>query len=366
MAARPESADRMTWLAQTPPPLATAVGRLAARRQRALTKPPGALGVLERSVVRLAAQQGDVLPRADRVCMVVFAGDHGIVAEGVSAFPPAVTVQMLGNFSSGGAAINVLARHLQAELEVVNVGTASDPGPLANVVNARIAAGTRNFIDQPAMDEGQLADALGVGRQAVSRAVARGAQLLVLGEMGIGNTTSATALGCALLSLPAEALAGSGTGLSADGVARKAAVVDRALAHHRLGPGEPLQALCCVGGLEIAALTGALIAATQCGLPCLVDGFVVTAAALTASRIQPRVTDWLHYGHLSAERGHRRLLNALGARPLLSLGMRLGEASGAAMAVPLLRAACALHAGMATFDDAGVSDGDSRDPGRTD
>jgi nicotinate-nucleotide--dimethylbenzimidazole phosphoribosyltransferase len=333
--------------------------REALARQAALTKPPGALGELESLAVHLAALQGRARPAVERVRIVVFAADHGIAAEeGVSAFPPSVTVEMVRNFARGGAAVNVLARALGASLEVVDVGTRIDPGlPLPGcVLDRRIAPGTANFRRSPAMSASQLAAALAAGAEAVERARTDGTELFIGGEMGIGNTTSAAAVACALLGLPGVALAGPGTGLDAAGVARKAAIIDEALARHRPSPGDPLEALRCLGGFEIAALAGAFVRAAQLGLPVLVDGFIASVAALCALRWRGDAAPWFFYGHTSAEPGHRRVLAALGARPLLDLGMRLGEGSGAAAAVPLLRLACALHNEMATFAEAGVSE----------
>ncbi|MCC8988118.1 MAG: nicotinate-nucleotide--dimethylbenzimidazole phosphoribosyltransferase, partial [Candidatus Contendobacter sp.] len=290
-----------------------------------------------------------------KVWISVFAGDHGVVAEGVSAFPQVVTAEMVRNFARGGAAISVLAREWNARLEVVNVGTVQPLDDLPGVLDARIGPGTANFVHEPAMSLEQLHDALAAGREAAERAAIGGARLFIGGEMGIGNTTSAAAVACSLLGLPAAQLAGPGTGLDADGVAHKSLVIERALAKQRSD--QPLVALQRLGGFEIAALTGVYLRCAQLNLPALVDGFITTAAALVAVRFRPELADWLFYSHCSAEPGHRRLLQALEARPLLDLGMRLGEGSGAAVAMPLLRAAAALHARMATFAEAGVSQG---------
>jgi nicotinate-nucleotide--dimethylbenzimidazole phosphoribosyltransferase len=329
----------------------------ALARQGQLTKPPGALGRLEALAVRLAGMQGSVRPSLARVRIVVFAADHGVTAEGVSAFPSEVTAQMVHNFAAGGAAISVLARELGAELEVVDVGVARPLPPLPGVVAARVADGSANLAREPAMSGAQLGAALAVGRDAARRAIAAGAQLFIGGEMGIGNTSAAAALACACLGLPAAALAGPGTGLDSAGVARKATVIQRGLDLHGAALADPLEALRRVGGFEIAALAGAFTACAQAARPVLVDGFIASAAALAAVRINPGVGDWLLFGHLSREPGHRAVLDALAAEPLLDLGMRLGEGSGAAVALPLLRLACALHDGMATFAEAGVSEG---------
>jgi nicotinate-nucleotide--dimethylbenzimidazole phosphoribosyltransferase len=330
-----------------------AVLAAARQRQAQLTKPPGSLGRLEELGITLAAMQGTQQPRVDKVWITVFAADHGVVAEGVSAFPQVVTAEMVRNFARGGAAISVLAREWDARLEVINVGTAQPLEELPGVVEARVGPGTANFVHEPAMTVDQLHEALAAGHDAAERAVINGARLFIGGEMGIGNTTSAAAIACALLNLPAAQLAGPGTGLDPAGVSRKARVIEQALARHRSD--QPLIALQRLGGFEIAALAGAYLRCGQLGLPALVDGFITTAAALVATRRRPELAAWLFYSHCSAEPGHRRLLDALEAQPLLDLGMRLGEGSGAAVAMPILRAAAVLHASMATFAEAGVS-----------
>ncbi len=331
-----------------------AARQTAEARQAALTKPPGALGRLEEIAVQLAALQGTERPGLDRVHITVFAGDHGVAGRGVSAFPQAVTAEMVKNFARGGAAISVLARELGASLEVINLGTVFDTGPLDNVKDYALGPGTADFTREPAMTAQQLAQALAAGRHAAERARLAGAQLFIGGEMGIGNTTAAAALACALLDAPPEDLAGPGTGLDADGVARKTGVIRRALERHRDHHGTPIEALRRLGGFEIAALAGGYLACAHMGLPALVDGFISSVAALAAVRLCPGVGPWFLFSHASAEPGHRQVLEALEARPLLDLGMRLGEGSGAAVAVPLLRLACALHNGMATFAEAGV------------
>lgn len=342
-----------TWLHDPIPALDQDFLDAARARQAQLTKPPGSLGRLEELGVMLAAMQHSQQPSLERVRAVVFAADHGIVAEGVSAYPQSVTAEMVRNFASGGAAISVLAREWGAELEVVNVGTLEPLEELPGVIDRRIGPGTANFAQGSAMTLEQLADALLAGREAVERAAASGAQLFVGGDMGIGNTTSAAALGCALLGATVWDLVGPGTGLDEAGVAHKAGVIKAALAQHATP--DPLEALHRLGGFEIAALVGAYLRCGQLAIPVLVDGFIATAAALAALHIQPELSAWLMYAHRSAEPGHRRLLDALAARPLLDLEMRLGEGSGAAVALPLLRAAAALHGRMATFAEARVS-----------
>ncbi len=331
----------------------------ARKRQEQLTKPPGALGRLEALAIQFAGWQATPLPAIDSVHIAVFAADHGVAAEGVSAFPQAVTAEMVRNFARGGAAINVLARTLEATLEVIDLGTVVPIGTLPGVRDERIAPESGNIAVAPAMNEEQFARALASGRAAVLRAKARGVELFIGGEMGIGNTTAASALSCVLLDLAPELLAGPGTGLSAGGVAHKAAVIGRALAlHRRQCPDlreQPRESLRRLSGFEIAALAGAFIACAQEGIPALVDGFIATAAVLAAVRINPGVRDWLMFAHRSQEPGHECLLSTLDASPLIALEMRLGEGSGAATAVPLLRLACTLHREMATFSEAGIS-----------
>ena len=344
----------LNWLDQEPQRLDEDAASAARARQGALTKPPGALGDLETIAITLAGWQGRVRPRLDRVHITVFAADHGVTEEGVSAFPAAVTAEMIKNFVRGGAAINVLARSLDATLEVINLGTIGQ-GVIAGAYDLALGPGTANFVNGPAMTDEQLEGALEAGRQSVERALGGGAQLYIGGDMGIGNTTAAAALACALLSANPEALAGPGTGLDERGVARKAAVIRRALAKHSGRLKTARDALQRVGGFEIAALVGAYVRCAQLGLPALIDGFISGAAALAASRMRPGAQAWWLFAHRSKEPGHAAILTALEARPLLDLSMRLGEGSGAAVAVPLLRLACELHAGMATFAEAGVS-----------
>ncbi len=340
------------WYGTVEPPSERAAAAARARQQQ-LTKPPGSLGQLESLAIQFAAWQNRSDPRLDAVEIRVFAGDHGVVAEGVSAFGQAVTVQMIHNFASGGAAIAVLARHYGASFFVINVGTAT-PGPvLDGVVDVQLAPGTANFCTAPAMDEVLVRRALDSGAAYAPSA----GELFIGGEMGIGNTSSAAALTSALLDLPPATTVGRGTGVDDQGLALKRAAVQRGLDLHVSDGMSALDILRCLGGLEIAALTGAYIACAQRAIPMLVDGYICTVAALLACRLNPAVRDWMLFAHQSAEPGHRLLLQALSAEPLLDLGLRLGEGSGAAIALPLLRAACLLHNEMATFAEAGVSDG---------
>lgn len=336
----------------------TAARAAAQARQRTLTKPAGSLGQLEEVAIQLASLQGRPQPRIVAPWISVFAADHGIAAAGVSAYPQEVTGQMVLNYAAGGAAICVLAREQGARLEVVDVGVKAPPIATPGVVQARVADGTANTLEGPAMTAAQCAAALAVGRAAVARAREAGADAFIAGEMGIGNTTTAAALACALLQQPARAMVGPGTGLDAAGVAHKVEVVTRVLVKHAntLARGDTLLALQTLGGLEIAAIAGAYVAAAQAGLPVIVDGYIASVAALVANQLHGDVTPWLIYGHCSAEPAHRTVLQALDGKPLLDLGLRLGEGSGAGVALAVVRLACALHNGMATFAEAGVSD----------
>lgn len=307
----------------------------ARRREAQLTKPPGALGRLEDLAVWLAAWQGRHPPTLDRPLALVFAGNHGVVAQGVSAFPGEVTTQMVANFKVGGAAINQLCKAYGARLEVIALA---------------LDRPTADFTVAPAMSESECADALSIGWSAV----APDADLLLTGEMGIGNTTTAAALAAALFGGGADWV-GRGTGVDDAGLRRKTAAVDAALKRHGAALADPLEALRRVGGRELAAIAGAVAAARHRHQPVVLDGFVATAAAAVLQRLDRTALDHCIAGHVSAEAGHARLLRHLGLRPLLDLGMRLGEASGAALALGILRGALATHTGMASFAEAGVS-----------
>lgn len=343
------------WFKHPIQPLDQNIIKQAQAQQAQLTKPLGSLGSLEALAIKLAAINNNLAPTVEPVHISVFASDHGIAKQGVSAFPQAVTAEMVRNFAHGGAAICVLAKSLNAKLEIINLGTATELEPLDGVFNSRMAAGTADFSQQQAMDEHLLSRTVNVGRQTVERAYLAGAKLFIGGEMGIANTTSATALACALLGLPAKAITGRGTGLDDATLKHKVSVIDQALKQHKDAWQNAWQCLMIFGGFEIAALTGAYISCARMGMAVLVDGFIATTAVLAAEQICPGVADRMIYAHRSAEPGHQRILQALNARPLLDLGLRLGEGSGAAIAVPLLCMACQLHNEMASFADADVS-----------
>lgn len=346
---------KLTWWQQPIAVLDLDSQTAALARQATLTKPAGALGQLETLAVRLAAMQGRAQPTLDRPWISVFAADHGITQAGVSAYPSAVTAQMVSNFVHGGAAINVLAQQIKASFEIVDVGVATDTGQMAAVIQAKTSYSTANFQQQPAMSIKDAEHALQAGYAAVQRALAADADCWIGGEMGIGNTSSATAIACCLLNQPATRLTGAGTGLATAAIQHKAQVIQAALDQHAVSADQPLRVLCTFGGFEIAALCGSYLAAAQAGLPILVDGFISSVAALLAVRMQPACRDWMIFSHQSAEQGHHVVLEAMQAQPLLRLGMRLGEGSGAATAFPLLQLACALHNQMATFAEAQVS-----------
>lgn len=322
--------------------------------QNTLTKPPGSLGKLEALAIKFAAWQATIKPTLDAVHISIFAADHGIAEESVSAFPQSVTAEMVKNFARGGAAISVLANTINAKFEIIDTGVKDFSSPSEKIISQPAGNATANFSKQAAMTNNQLQLALQAGFDAAERA--KDANCFIGGEMGIANTTSATAMACLILNQSPEALAGAGTGLDEQGIQHKIAVIESALALHKPQIQSPIDVLLTVGGFEIAALVGAYIRCAQLGIPILVDGFITTAAALQAVHIKPEVRQWMLFAHISAEQGHFLLLEALQADPILNLGMRLGEGSGAAMTIPIIRHALSLHNNMATFAEAGVSE----------
>ena len=346
----------MTWFTEPALSLNADIQQQAAQRQAVLTKPAGSLGQLEDIAIQFAAMQSTLTPTLNKVYIAVFAADHGVMDENVSAFPQAVTAEMVRNFSRGGAAISVLAKQLNATLDVVNVGTLSELEDLPGVITKRIAAATQNFCTQAAMSAAQCLQALQTGKEIAEKAKNNHADIFIGGEMGIGNTTTSSALASALLKNPVTDIVGPGTGLDNKGIQHKIAVIERALAFHNDNNKKPLDILQNLGGFEIVALVGAYIRAAQLGLPCLIDGFITSVAALFATQLSTGVKQWFIYAHRSAEPGHRIVLQALSAKPLLNIGMRLGEGSAAASVIGLLQNALALHNNMATFEQAGVSD----------
>ncbi len=326
----------------------------AQTRQNQLTKPQGSLGRLENIAIDLAAMLNTAKPQIHKPHMLIFAGDHGIVAQGVSAFPQSVTIAMLANFVSGGAAVATLCQQQGIELRVINCGTANACEHLAKIIHKPIMPGTHDFSQQAAMSTEQALLALTLGKEQVEHAYASGCDFLMLGEMGIGNTSAASCLSALLLEQDVSTLTGSGTGVEGAAFAHKQSTLTASIARAKPLVRTPLQALEQVGGLEVAAITGAYIRASQLGIPCFVDGFITTAAALLAVKLNPAVRSWLLFSHHSAELGHSALLNALDAEPLLHLGMRLGEGSGAAVAYATVQQALTIHNNMATFAEAAV------------
>jgi nicotinate-nucleotide--dimethylbenzimidazole phosphoribosyltransferase len=325
------------------------------RRLDGKTKPRGSLGLLEALACRLGAARG-APPEPFRKAIVVLGADHGVADEGVSAYPAEVTAQMLLNFARGGAAINVLARAADARVVVADLGTRTPPVGTDAILSRRIGPGTRSFTRGPAMTADEARRAIEAGVEIATTLADEGITLLGIGEMGIGNTTAASAITAALLEVPPEEAVGRGTGVDDAGLARKREAVRRALEVNRPDPRAPLDVLAKVGGFEIAGLLGVVLGAAARRVPVVVDGFIATSAALLAVRLAPRAAGFLVAGHRSAEPGHRLLLGALGLEPLLALDLRLGEGTGAALAMGLCEAAARVVTEMATFAAAGVTD----------
>ncbi|MBR5557207.1 MAG: nicotinate-nucleotide--dimethylbenzimidazole phosphoribosyltransferase [Acinetobacter sp.] len=345
----------MNWWLDTAKIPSQQAQKVAEARQLQLTKPTGSLSELETVAVQLASLQDTSHPDIQKPWISIFAGDHGVMQENISAYPQAVTRQMLQNFATGGACISVIAKEYNAKLQIIDCGSVGEAYDYVGVERHCIRAGTANFAQEVAMTEDQCRAALDLGRNSVEDAVAYGASIYVAGEMGIGNTCSASAVACFLLDEDAEQLTGVGTGIRAEQLIHKKKIIDQALALHQDYVGQDaFKALCAVGGLEIAAMTGAYIRCAQLGLPVVIDGFISSVSALLAVRLNPAVRQWMLFGHQSAEYGHRRLLEELQANPLLKLNLRLGEGSGAGAALGLIKLACSLHNNMATFAQAAV------------
>ena len=350
-------ADRLRVTCESIPPLCAEAAAAATARQDALTKPPGSLGRLEEVSIRLAAITGQERPRLGRKVVFTLAGDHGVVAEGVSAFPQAVSAQMVANFLRGGAAVCVLARHAGAEVVVADLGLAGEvPGDTAALRDCRVANGTANMAQGPAMTQAQMCRAVCAGLDLVTEEVAKGLTLAATGEMGIGNTTPATAVVAALAGVDPVTVTGPGTGLDQAGIAHKVDIIRQALAVNQPDRQDPWDVLTKVGGLEIAGLVGVILGCALNRVPVVVDGFISTAAALIAACACPLAREYMFAGHRSAEPGHDLMLKLLGLSPLLDLRMRLGEGTGAVLAFAVIDSAARILDEMATFAEAGVTD----------
>lgn len=328
----------------------------ARRRQEQLTKPPSSLGRLEDISIQLAAIRGGINVALARRAVLVFAADHGVVAEGVSAYPPEVTAQMVLNFLAGGAAVNAIAQSVGARVVVTDAGIASDLLPHdRRLRRLGVRAGTGNMVREPAMTLTQARAALEGGARVLEEVAAEGLDMVAVGDMGIGNTTAATALVSVFCGVDPRPLVGRGTGIDNDGVQRKATAIETALRKHQPRAADPVGTLAAVGGLEIAAIAGAILASASARIPVVVDGHIATAGALVAAALAPASTGYMFAGHRSQEPAHAVAMARLGLRPILDLEMRLGEGTGALLAMPILAAAAAVLTHMATFEEAAVA-----------
>jgi len=327
----------------------------ARRRQDNLTKPRGSLGRLEEFSIRIAGMRATPRPKLERKAIIVMAADHGVVAEGISLYPQEVTRQMVLNFLSGGAGINVLSRHVGARVVVVDMGVVGGFEPRPNLICRMIDFGTKNLAQGPAMTRQQALEAIEAGIEVVEAEAAKGLDLVGTGDMGIGNTTPSAAICAAITGRPVEEVTGRGTGLENEQLKHKIRVIRQALEINRPDPNDGLEVLSKVGGFEIGGLVGVILGAVARRIPVVIDGFISGAAALIARQLCPLAKEYLIAGHLSAEPGHQSLLEYLGLEPVLNLGMRLGEGTGAALAMGIIEAAVKVLNEMATFEEAGVS-----------
>ncbi len=319
------------------------------------TKPPGSLGRLEEFARRLVAISGQAEPDLSKKVIFTFAGDHGIVAEGVSLYPSEVTSQMVFNFLRGGAGVNVLARHAGAEVRVVDVGVDYNFGATPGLIHRKVARGTANFAKGPAMSRGEALAAMQVGLDLADQCKTEGIALVGTGEMGIGNTSPSSAMIAAISGLSVRELTHRGTGINDAALEHKIRIIEQGLALNRPDPRDPLDVLTKVGGLEIAAIAGLVLGCAANSIPVVIDGFISTAGALIASELHPHVREYIFAAHQSVEVGHRFMLERIAVAPILGLDLRLGEGTGAALAMTLIEAGVKILKEMATFDEAGVS-----------
>ncbi len=338
----------------------------ARERQDSLTKPQGSLGRLEELPVKVAGIKGEAMPSLAYKAIITMAADHGVVAQGVSLYPQEVTAEMVQNFLRGGAGINVLARHAGARVVVVDMGVASDLEPYPSLISKKVAYGTRDMTLGPAMSQEEAIRAIEAGLEVLEQEVEKGLDIVGTGDMGIGNTTSSSAITAAMCSKPVAEVTGRGTGIDDTQLAHKVMVIERALGVNQPDAKEPLDMLAKVGGFEIGGLVGVMIGAAAHRIPIVIDGFISGAAALIATGIAPQLRDYLIAGHVSAERGHRAALEHLGLRPILDLEMHLGEGTGAVLAIFIVEAGVKTLAQMATFAEAGVHEAEEQIKAKTD
>lgn len=336
-------------------PLDTVAMDAARARQNNLTKPPGSLGRLEALSIQVAGITGQARPILKEKAVITCAGDHGVVAQGVSAFPQEVTPQMVHNFLNGGAAINVLARHVGARVIVVDAGVAADFDPQPGLVIKKVAYGTADMTAGPAMSRAQAIQAIEAGIQVVQDEISRGLSMVATGDMGIGNTTPSSAIVAAITGQPVSQVTGRGTGINNEQLAHKAAVIEKALAINQPNPNDALDVLSKVGGFEIGAIAGVILGAAAHRIPVVIDGFISTAGALIAGELAPLARGYMIAAHVSVEVGHKTMLQHLGLSPCLDFDLRLGEGTGAALVISVVEAACKVLNEMATFESAGVS-----------
>ena len=350
--------DNLTRIIEMIKPLDEMAMAKARARQDTLTKPQGSLGRLEELSIQLAGIQGKPIPQIKDKTIITMAGDHGVVAEKIGNWPQEVTTQMVYNFLQGGAGINVIARQVGARIIVVDMGVAAKLVPNPQLLSRKIGFGTQNMALGPAMTAEQAVKAIETGIELVTTEATKGLDIVGTGDMGIGNTTASSAICAVITGKPVVEVTGRGTGLTDEQLAHKVEVINRALAVNHPDPSQPLDVLAKVGGFEIGGLVGVMLAAAAHRIPVVIDGFIPGAAALVATALSPALKNYLIAAHLSAELGHRLLLEHLGLKPLLSLDMRLGEGTGAALGVFLAETAARILAEMATFTEAGVSEGD--------
>ena len=345
----------ITTLTRSIKPLDAKSQKQARIRQDNLTKPKGSLGRLEDLSIQLAGIYRTAAPKIKKKAIFTMAADHGVCAEGVSAYPPEVTAQMVLNFASGGAAINVLGRHVGADVIVVDMGVASDMSWPSSIVSRKVRKGTRNMMRETAMTSSEASDAIMHGADLGVNAAENGYDLIGIGDMGIGNTTAASALTAVFTGRPVAEVTGRGTGLDEDGLQKKIKVIEEVINLRRPDPSRPLDVLQRVGGLEIAGMAGVIIGAASRGVPIVLDGFISSSSALIAAGLAPESKSYMIASHRSVEKGHRAILDYLGLEPILDLRMRLGEGTGAALAMNIIEASCKILNEMATFESAGVS-----------